>query len=74
MSRGKAGNAFFQEAPIEISIVGDDEHSAAQEYVDSLILNAVARNHLIGNAGDLRDLGGIEKPRSLSHSQEPRTL
>jgi hypothetical protein len=29
MFRGKAGDAFFQEAPIEISIVGDDEHCPA---------------------------------------------
>jgi hypothetical protein len=46
----------LQGAAIEIRIVGDDEHYAAQQIVYGAIVDPVTGDHLIGDAGDLRDL------------------
>jgi len=56
MFRGEHGKPSLQEAAVEIRVVGDDEHYLAQQIVDGSIVNAVTRDHLIGNAGNLRDL------------------
>ena len=53
---GEGGKPFLQEAAIEIRIVGDDEHDPAEQIVDGVIVNAVTGDHLIGNAGNFRDL------------------
>jgi hypothetical protein len=56
MFRSKGGQSFFQEGAVEIRIVGDDEHYPPRHIVDGAIVDAMTGDHLIGNAGDLRDL------------------
>ena len=56
MFRSKGGKPFFQEAAVERSVVGDDEHDLLQQIVDGLIVDPLTGDHLIGNAGDVRDL------------------
>ena len=34
MFRGEQGKPFLQEAPVEIRVVGDDEHYPAQQIAD----------------------------------------
>jgi hypothetical protein len=53
--------SFLQEAAVEISFAGDDEHYPAQQIVDGTIINAVTGNHLIGDVGNRRDLGWDRK-------------
>jgi hypothetical protein len=43
--------------------VGDDEHYPAQQIIHSAIVDAVTGDHLIGNAGNVRDLGRDRKAR-----------
>jgi hypothetical protein len=74
MFRGEGWKSFLQEAAVEISVVGDDEHHPAQQIVDGTFVDAVTGHHFIGNAGNFRDLRRIETPGCWSHSQEPRTL
>jgi len=67
MLRSESGKPFFEESAVEIRIVGDDEHDPAQQIVGGAIVDAVTGDHLIGYAGDIRDLGrdwkaGIFKP------------
>jgi len=67
MFRREDGEPFLQEAAIEIRIVGDDEHYPVEQTVDGGIVNAVTCDHLIGNAGHVRNLrwdrnGGIFEP------------
>jgi len=57
MFRGEGGKSFFQEAAIEIRIVGDEEHYPAKQIADSGIINPATSDHLIGDAGNSRDLG-----------------
>ena len=56
MFRGEGGKAFFQEAAVEVRVVGYHEDHSAQQIVDDAIVNAVADDHLIGNARNFRDL------------------
>src|SRR5215831_16976641 len=57
MFRGEQGKPFLQEAAVEGGVMGDDKHYAAQQIVDGAIVDAVAGDHCIGNAGNSRDLG-----------------
>jgi hypothetical protein len=41
--------------------MGDDEYDPTQQIVDGVIVNGVASDHLIGNAGNFRDLGRDRK-------------
>ena len=48
-------------------MVGDDQHDSAQQIVDGSIVDSVTSDHLIGDAGNGRDLrrdrnAGIFKP------------
>ena len=53
----------LQEAAIEDGVMGDDKDNPLQQIVDGSIVNAVTGDHLIGNAGNLRDLGRDRKLR-----------
>src|SRR5690242_5335717 len=56
MFRGEGWKPFLQEAAVEISVMGDDEDDPDQQIVDGSIIDAKTGDHLIGNAGDGRDL------------------
>src|SRR6266404_4295467 len=56
MFRGEQGKPFLQEATIKSGIVGDDEYGPPEQIVDGPIVNAVTGDHLIGNAGNVRDI------------------
>ena len=49
--RSEGGEPFFQEAAVKSGIMGDDEHNPIQQIVDSLIVDTVTGDHLIGDAG-----------------------
>jgi hypothetical protein len=55
MFRRESGKPFFQEATIEIRVVGDDEDNPVEQIVDGSVVDAVTGDHLIGNAADLCD-------------------
>ena len=57
MFRGEHGKPFFQKGALEISVMGDDEHYPVEQIVHGSVINSATSEHLIGNAGDLRDLG-----------------
>jgi hypothetical protein len=61
MFGGERGKPSLQEAAIKIRVVGYDKHHSAQQIVDDSVVDAMTGDHLIGNAGDLRDLGGDGK-------------
>jgi|SRR5271163_477172 len=56
MFRGEGGKASFEEAAVEIGMMGDDEHYPAKQIVDGAFVNPVIGDHLIGDAGNGRDL------------------
>jgi len=58
------GKPPLQEAAVEIRIMGDDEHYPPQQIVDGAIVDAVIGDHLIGNAGNVRDEGYGGRSRS----------
>src|SRR6516165_1520814 len=60
---GKGRKASLQEAAIEIGVVGDNEDHSPQEIVDTVIVDALTGDHLVGNAGDLDDLSWDRKTR-----------
>ena len=60
---GEGGKSPLQEAAIEIGIVSDNEHYSVEQVVDSVIVDALSGDHLVGNAGDLDDLGWDRKTR-----------
>jgi hypothetical protein len=55
MFRGEGGEPSLQETAVERGVVGDDEHYPPEQIVDGSIINAVTRDHLVGNAGNVRD-------------------
>ena len=63
MFRGESSKSFLQEATGEIRIMRDDEDNPVEQIVDGSIVDAVTGDHLIGNAGDLRDLGRDARAR-----------
>ncbi len=56
MFRGEGRKSLFQEAAVEIRVVGDDEQYPAQQIVDGSIVNAMTGDHLICDAGNVRNL------------------
>jgi hypothetical protein len=56
MLRREHRNPFLQEAAVEIRMMGDHEHHPAQQIVDGSIVDAVTGDHLIGDAGNGRDV------------------
>src|SRR5258707_1188035 len=54
--RGESGKPFLQEATIKSGVVGDDEYGPPEQIVHGPIIYALAGDHLIGNAGNVRDL------------------
>jgi hypothetical protein len=56
MFRREDGKPFLQKPAIESRVVGDYENHPAQQIVDGAILYAMTGDHLIGNAGNVRDL------------------
>jgi len=69
MFMGEGGKPSLQEAAIERGVVGGDQHHPAQKIVDGAIVDAVTGDHLMGNAGNVRDLGGTES-RDLKPFQD----
>ena len=61
MFRREDGEPFLQEAAIEIRVMGNDEHCPVQQIVDGTIVNAATGDHLIGDAGNVRDLRRDQK-------------
>src|SRR4029077_20988831 len=55
MFRGEGGEPSLQEAAVERGVVGDDEHYRAEQIVHGPIIYALTSDHLIGNAGNVRD-------------------
>ena len=80
MFRGEDGKPSLQESTVEIRVVSDYENYPAQQLVDGAIVDAVTGDHLVGNAGDLRDLGwdrnaGIFEPfPAAENSVDPPAL
>ena len=56
MFHGEGRKPLFQEAAVEIRMMGDDEDDPAKQIIDGLFVDPMTSGHLIGNAGDLRDL------------------
>src|SRR5215471_11942847 len=63
MFGGEGGKSPLQEAAIEIGVVGDNEHYPVEQIVDSVIVDVLTGDHLVGNAGNLDDLGWDRKTR-----------
>ena len=72
MFRDERGKPFLKEAAIEIRVVGDDEHYPAYQIVDGSMINAVTRDHLIGNAGFSHEPGGKSVPGDEQPSLQAR--
>src|SRR5215472_6537924 len=63
MFGGAGGKSPLQEAAIEIGVVGDNEHYLVEQIADGGTVDALTGDHLVGNAGDLDDLGWDRKTR-----------
>jgi hypothetical protein len=74
MFRGESSKSFLQEATVEIRIMRDDEDNPVEQIVDGSVVNAVTSDHLIGDAGDLRDLGRDRKAGIFEPLPGARTL
>jgi hypothetical protein len=76
----KGGKSSLQEAAIEIGVVGDNEYYPVEQIVDSVIVDALTGDHLVGNVGDLDDLAWdrktriFEPPPAAQNSIDPPAL